>query len=370
MSSKILISFIILIGFTNLSNAQNAKSLTSTNEFTIRTGINVSHWLSQSEKRGNERKNYITKSDFDLIAQLGFDHVRIPIDEEQMWDINGKKEKEAFELLHNGIKWALSNNLRVIVDLHIIRSHYFNATTNTLWTNPAEQKKLADMWLQLSDELKQYPNSMVAYEILNEAVADNPEDWNLVLNNVLKAIRIKEPYRKIVVGSNRWQSAETFPELKIPKDDRNIILSFHFYTPLALTHHKAPWTPIAEYDGPINYPGQIVDTIYYKNLSAPAVELMRNSANGFYTKEIFERIIAPAIQKAEEYKLPLYCGEFGVFPTIPDSIRLKWYQDVCDIFKKNNIAYCHWNYKADFPIVDDKGMADKKLISILIGRSQ
>jgi endoglucanase len=58
----------------------------------------------------------------------------------------------------------------------------------------------------------------------------------------------------------------------------SIILSFHFCTPLALTHHQAPWTPIAEYKGPVNYPGQIVDTLNYKDLSASAVEYMRKFA--------------------------------------------------------------------------------------------
>ncbi len=80
---------------------------------------------------------------------------------------------------------------------------------------------------------------MLAYEILNEAVADDPEDWNKLLNKVTAAIREKEPERKIVAGSNRWQNAGTFPDLKFPKNDKNIILSFHFYTPMTLTHHKA-----------------------------------------------------------------------------------------------------------------------------------
>ncbi len=66
--------------------------------FTMRTGVNVSHWLSQSTKLGEERRNYIIKADFDTIASAGFDHVRIPIDEVQMWDSLGNKEAEAFEL--------------------------------------------------------------------------------------------------------------------------------------------------------------------------------------------------------------------------------------------------------------------------------
>jgi len=41
-------------------------------EFTIRTGVNVSHWLSQSDKRGEELKNYITRAGFDTIKLISY----------------------------------------------------------------------------------------------------------------------------------------------------------------------------------------------------------------------------------------------------------------------------------------------------------
>ncbi len=347
------------------AGAQGIATPLATDTFVIRTGVNVSHWLSQSEKRGDERKKYITAADFDTIAALGFDHVRIPVDEVQLWDSSGRREPEAFDLLHNGIRWAIAARLRVIVDLHIIRSHYFNAASNPLWTEKAEQEKLVNMWRQLSDEMLQYPNAFVAYEILNEAVAKDPEDWNRLLATVIAAIRVKEPKRTIVAGSNQWQIAGTFPDLKVPADDRNIILSFHFYTPLALTHHMAPWTPIAEYSGPVRYPGWIVDTSAYRTMSASAVQYMRDGANGYFTKDTLERVIAPAIEVAKSRNLPLYCGEFGVFPTISEDLKLRWYKDFCDILRRHEIAYCHWNYKADFPVVSEKLDADRKLVSIL-----
>ncbi|MEJ2629414.1 MAG: cellulase family glycosylhydrolase, partial [bacterium] len=324
-----------------LARYQSKKLYYLTNDFRIRTGVNVSHWLSQSDKRGQERENYITKADFDTIASLGFDHVRIPVDEVQLWDIKGNKQKQAFQLLHNAIQWAFEAKLRVIVDLHIIRSHHFLAESNPLWTDSAEQEKMVDLWMQLSRELKQYPDNMLAYEILNETVADDPEDWNNLFHEVRIAIREKEPQRMIVFGSNRWQDPSTFPHLRIPEDDKNLILSFHFYTPMALTHHQASWTPIAEYTGPVNYPGMIIDTSYYKDLSQPAVEMLSSYANGFFNKEILTEYMTPALKVAEENNLSLFCGEYGVYPTIPKEISLRWYKDVCEIFNEHDIAYCH-----------------------------
>jgi endoglucanase len=168
-----------------------------------------------------------------------------------------------------------------------------------------------------------------------------------------------------VVGSNKWQIPSTFPDLRIPEDDANIILSFHFYSPLALTHYLAPWGPVAEYKGEVNYPGQIVDTSHYKELSEKTVAAMREYANGYFTKDTLAKIMSPAIKVAKDKNLPLFCGEYGVYPTIPEDIALRWYKDVCDIFNANNIAYCHWCYKGDFPVVDENSVPNRRLIGVL-----
>jgi len=108
--------------------------------FNISRGVNISHWLSQSQRRGQQRQAYFTKKDVAYIAGLGYDHIRLPIDEEQMWDESGNKENEAFTLLNNAIKWSDSQHLKVVVDLHILRSHHFNAEDKDVCQrSPAKQ---------------------------------------------------------------------------------------------------------------------------------------------------------------------------------------------------------------------------------------
>lgn len=363
--SRLCISIIwLLITGLLITTCDNKSNDNTYYEFKLRTGVNVSHWLSQSSKRGQERKDYITKADFDTIAKAGFDHVRIPIDEVQFWDSSGHKQNDAFELLHDAINWSIQADLKTIVDLHIIRSHYFNAKDNTLWTDPAEQAKLIDLWKQLSDELIKYPNDKVAYEVLNEAVADNHEDWNNVINKIITQIRKLEPYRKIVVGSNTYQIPSTMPYLKIP-DDPNLILSFHFYTPMPVTHYRAPWTGLAEYNGAVNYPGWAIDTANYKNMPDDLLSEVKQF-NGYYDKDKLWEEMKPAIETAKTKKLPLFCGEFGVYPKyIDDTTRFAWYRDICAVFNEHNIAYTHWCYKGDFPVVDNKGKPDSILVPIL-----
>lgn len=151
------------------------------NNFKIGRGTNVSHWLSQSEERGEARRQHIHEDDFARLDSLGFDFIRLPIDEVQFWDEDGNKLPEAWELMINAINWAEKHHLRTIVDLHIIRSHYFNAVNeggenaNTLFTSEEAQQGLINMWYQLSDVLKGYSNDSVAYEFMNEPVAEDHE---------------------------------------------------------------------------------------------------------------------------------------------------------------------------------------------------
>lgn len=172
---------VMMLGIMACSNKETTSEV---NDFRISRGTNMSHWLSQSDERGELRQNHIKEADFARLDSLGFDFVRLPIDEVQFWDEDGKQLPEAWQLLTQALDWAGKHHLRTIVDLHIIRSHYFNAvnegddSSNTLFTSEKAQQDLIDMWYQLSDVLKGYSNDSVAYEFMNEPVADDHEQWN------------------------------------------------------------------------------------------------------------------------------------------------------------------------------------------------
>jgi len=334
--------------------------------FDIKRGTNISHWLSQSSQRGEERDAYFSRSDVEFIASHGFDHIRIPIDEEQMWDVDGKKEPHAFELLHNALEWCHELGLKAIVDLHILRSHHFNRGEKPLWTDPKEQERFFQCWRDLSDELVDYPIDEVAYELMNEPVADDPEDWNKLVAKCLEVVREREPARKILIGSNMWQSVHTFESLHLPEDDPNLMVSFHFYLPFPITHYQASWTPIAEYTGPVNYPGLVVPEEEVAKLEAPLRSILTRM-NGVFTKDSLETLILKPVEFARERRLQVYCGEWGAYPTIDQSMRLTWYGDMRSILEKHNVAWTTWDYKGGFGIIDaNTGEAFDDLIKVLV----
>jgi endoglucanase len=270
-----------------------------------------------------------------------------------MWDEEGNKNKDAFSLLHHAIGWAFDNDLRVIVDLHILRSHHFNTDNKRLWTDPAAQERFWEIWEELSAELIQYPVSKLAYELMNEAVSENPDNWNNLIAKGIERVRRNEPDRVIVVGSNDWQQVHTFKDLKVPAGDPNLLLSFHYYEPFFLTHHQAPWTDIQqEYTGEVHYPGYTIDTMEYTSLEGELLERIREG-NGYWDAARIEADFMKAKTVASELGLPLFCGEFGCYPTTPAEVRNAYYKDMVAVFDKLDIAWTHWNYKNDFPVVHE-----------------
>ena len=344
------------------------------NNFKIKRGTNVSHWLSQSEERGEARAKHIQEDDFARLDSLGFDFVRLPIDEVQFWDEDGKKIPEAWDLMTFAVDQCIKHHLRCIVDLHIIRSHYFNAANeggaNTLFTSEKAQQDLVNMWYQLSDVLKGYSNDSVAYEFMNEPVAEDHEQWNKLVAKVHKALREREPQRTLVIGSNMWQSYGTIKYLKVPEGDKNIVLSFHYYNPMILTHYGAWWAPIGKYTGKVNYPGVLVSKEDYE--AAPD-SVKKVIDENHFTTEVWDinRIRADfkdAIEAAKKYNVQLFCGEWGVYEPVDRELAYKWTRDMLSVFDEFNIAWTTWCYDADFGFWDQNkhDFKDKPLVDLLM----
>ena len=324
------------------------------NNFRIKRGTNISHWLSQSEQRGEARRLHIQEDDFARLESLGFDFVRIPIDEVQFWDEKGNK--------------------LAIVDLHIIRSHYFNAVNeadqaaNTLFTSEKSQEDLLNLWRQLSAFLKDRSCDWVAYEFMNEPVAPEHEQWNQLVAKVHKALRKLEPQRTLVVGSNMWQGHETMKYLKVPEGDKNIVLSFHYYNPMLLTHYGAWWTPLGKYKGKVNYPGVLVSKEDFDAAPDEIKDQLKPYTEQYWDINKIREQFKDAIEAAKKYDLQLFCGEWGVYEPVDRELAYNWYRDVLTVFDEFNIAWTTWCYDADFGFWDQQrhSFKDYPLVELLM----
>jgi endoglucanase len=317
---------------------------------TLRRGVNLSHWFSQSDRRGAERAAWIGPRDLDLVKSLGFDHVRLPLDEEQLWHEDGSRDTQAWELLEQALGWIAERDLKVACDLHILRSHYFNqADEPALYREESALESFKALWRDLGVFLGRFPTDFMVLEILNEAVARDSRDWNRVLSAVFATMRTVAPRHTIITGSNWYCMCKTFGELEVP-DDPNQILTFHFYNPMCVTHHKAHWAEIGAWQGGVSYPFP-----WPEGIPADVQEPLRSRMereNILWGPHAVRDEIALPIQRARETGLPLYCGEFGVINLTPLDIRKAWLRDTVATFEESDIGWALWDWKGDFGVVD------------------
>ena len=155
-----------------------------------------------------------------------------------------------------------------------------------------------------------------------------------------------------MLGSNRWNSPLTFDELDVPNDP-NTILTFHFYSPMLITHYRATWwAESALYDGPVQYPGQPIPAAEFARVAEPARSRLA-SLNARYDRSAMVADLAKPLVVARRTGLPLYCGEFGAYSLTPQPVRLAWYRDVVSVFKEYGIAWANWDYKGGFALMRD-----------------
>ena len=367
MDCKRFLTLFLASATVVLSGCRAGADEASTDAFTIHRGLNISHWLSQSLVRGLARERYFTEKDVAYIASEGFDHLRIPVDEEQLFLENGEKDAEAFALLHDALGWCRKYGLRAVVDLHILRSHHFNAAEKPLFTDEKAQESFFECWRKISGVLNGYSNGWVAYELMNEPVADQAEDWNKLVRRCVEVIREREPQRTLVIGSNRWQRFETVKELELPENDPNIIVSFHYYDPFLFTHYLAGWTDNRDYFGKVHYPGRVVAPEDLAKLPADLAVRFGDWTKQVYDKDAFKRDFGEALSVAKARGLQLYCGEYGCINSSPVPDRVRWWRDINEVFEEMGIARAVWDYKGDFGILK-REWPDRPMLDALMGK--
>ena len=122
------------------------------------------------------RKNYITESDIKRIAELGFNSVR-PALNSRLFLTEGENPvyvEERFQLIDSLVSWCKKYNLYVIIDMHGAPGGQTGANIDDspndkpeLFTNPAFQEQLVNLWLKIVNKYKDEP-TVAAYDLLNE----------------------------------------------------------------------------------------------------------------------------------------------------------------------------------------------------------
>lgn len=273
---------------------------------------------------------------FAAIKKAGFDSVRLPV----KWSNHAAKEapytidKQFGERVDWAIEQAFKNNLTIIVNVH----HYDEMNREPA----AHAERLAGLWTQIAERYQKQPDS-VYFELLNEPHGElTDERWNELFPKLLAIVRKSNPTRPVVIGPGGWNSLGHLDKLKLPEDDRNLIATFHYYSPFEFTHQGAHWQAGA-------------DKWVGRKWGTPE-ELAS-----------LEKDFAQAAEWSKKHNRPLFLGEFGAFSAAELAQRVAWTRAIVEAAEKNKLPWCYWEFCSGFGAYDPaKDQWHQELLGALI----
>ncbi|HZD77781.1 MAG TPA: cellulase family glycosylhydrolase, partial [Acidobacteriaceae bacterium] len=136
----------------------------------LHRGVNASMWFAQAPDYSPARlRSYTTTGDIALMRSMGFDHVRLSIDGDELLrgaSPNGLNATFVAEL-DTAVNTMLKNDLRVILDLHPS-----DAFKRQLRSEDAAVTRFCALWSALASHYAQTDPDRVFFEVLNEPEFD------------------------------------------------------------------------------------------------------------------------------------------------------------------------------------------------------
>lgn len=291
----------------------------------IKRGMNFDHHVDVPGQ------NLAQEKYFKLVKDAGFDHVRLPFNFSLLRPGIFPCD-EYYERIKGITQMALDAGLAAIVDCHPFEG---------MQGNPHGTKKhLYKMWGELSDALKDM-DERVIFEMYNEP--DGPFDFaalNEIQNELISIIRKTNPTRLLAAATAHCNTIENLINLELPRDDENIFVTIHEYTPMKFTHQGADWMAG---DWPIG------------------VRWGTEAERNFLTQR-FDM----AAQWAKENNRRLHLGEFGAMANADPAERAAWTRHVIRLAEERNMAWSYWDFCYSFGVYDiNTDQWNKELLDVL-----
>lgn len=275
--------------------------------------------------------NPIDDGDFKIIKDAGFNSIRLPVRFQLGSDYTTHTvDAQRLAGVKEDVELALAQGLAVLLDFH----HYVelnskgsaakSGSADDIAAFKAEKEHFVALWDQISKEFNAYPDSMLAFDIMNEPTISDTILLNEVLLEAYAVIRKNAPNKTIVFESNSYAKFGKLDALKLPEDG-NIIFSGHYYEPYTFSHQGHGY----------NCSG---DNAYNNN-----------STTDFSSYVKLARQLYPDKNGGH---IPMNLGEFGISgQTGPcgtkgpsDAQKALWAQQVVLVAEMNDFSWHYWGF--------------------------
>lgn len=169
-----------------------------------------------------------------------------------------------------------------------------------------------------------------------------------------------------------WGGIDGLKKLKL-LPDRNVVYSFHCYDPFTFTHQGASWAgeavkPLHEVPYPSS-PEAVAPLLAELEDHPDSRNMLEKYGRERWKKERLAARFRQGIEWGEQHQVPLYCGEFGVYPrrSQPEH-RANWFRDFGQVLAANQIGWAVWGWDEGFGL-DRKRVNDKAVIDTVVAQA-
>jgi len=285
-----------------------------------------------------ERHNApFVETDFEWMAEWGFDFVRLPLSY-RCWSPGDPAhwlEIDESVLVHidRAVEVGRQHGIHVNLNLHRAPGYCVNPPAEPLDLFSDEQalEACAHHWAHFAARYRGIPNDRLSFDLLNEPGDIPAEPYVRVVERLVSAIREQDPDRLIIADGLRWGNTPV-PELA----RLHIAQSTRGYVPMRISHYKASWVRSEDWDEP-TWPLTV--------------------EGDSWDRERLAREMIEPWKALEAMGVGVHVGEWGAFQHTPHSVVLAWMRDQLDLWQAAGWGWAMWNLRGSFGILDS-GRAD------------
>ncbi len=275
------------------------------------------------------------ESDFQWMAQWGFDFVRLPMDYRCWTDSTAPYQlnEKVLGEIDQAVELGGKHGVHVCLNLHRAPGYTVAQPPEklNLWADEEAQKQFDFQWSSFARRYRGIPAGRLSFNLVNEPGNVAAAAYSQVVRRVVAAIRREDPGRLVIADGLRWGLDPVF-ELA----DLGIAESTRGYTPMPLTHYQASWV------GGERWP-------------KPAWPLKEGDKQYDRPWLLHDRI--DAWKRLEAQGVGVHVGEWGAFHKTPHDVVLNWARDFLGLWKEAGWGWALWNFRGSFGILDS-GRAD------------
>jgi endoglucanase len=286
------------------------------------------------------------ESDFAVMAEWGFDFVRLPL---SYWAWGRKDDwsvinEEPLKEIDRAVELGRQYGIHVNINFHRIPGYCINQRElepADLFSGTAAQRQRAEAaavhhWKVFAKRYKGIPNQRVSFDLINEPPKMRSYEGYLeeryveIVKALVRGIREVDPHRLIVAdGINIGQA----PVMGIA--GMGLAQSTRGYLPKAVSHYTATWVPKDEFES-FNLPAWPL-----KDDKGTVWDRARLKTENI---DPYQPLVAKGVQ--------VHVGEWGCFNKTPHAVALAWMEDNLSLWKEAGWGFSLWNLRGSFGVMD------------------